>query len=783
MRVEDMPLEAVRLALKTGLILPDTDVGDLLENYVLAHGVRGWRVWAGEDWRWHPFGRRGETEVDADEAAQVERVLVSLNEARRAVVAGLAKWMEAARDPDERDGEEWRAEILDLLRALNVPARLAEWTRVADERGDLDQGEEHRQSWRDLLELLDDLGFALKGTVLTAPELAAVLEAGFAEFTLGLAPPMLDQVLVGAIERSRQPDLKAAVLLGFNDGMYPRAAGEDTILNDDDRTLFEQSGQRVGQLARTRTVEEPLLVYVALTRPARRLVLTWATADEQGRELRVSPYLKSLCEALPGLSVRIGGDPARDRATWDIHTMSDAAGRLATEFRERPPANRDDPAVRGKFNALYESLRTQAAAEHSWQRAVRAFAESSAERLAPGTRRQLHRPPTRTSVSELETYATCPFKHFARYVLRLDERAAAELEPVDAGKIHHALLEEFVGDLARGNRGIGGLKEEELAAGLERSYDRVLPRLERQAVLSPAREGYLLRRASGDLRKVLRAQGIVAAAGGARPRATELPFGFRRPGSLPALELTTPQGRRVHVRGYIDRVDLAEYADELLGIVVDYKRTRDKRLRLDEAYHGLSLQLLTYLVVLAEHGRTLAGRAVEPLGAFYVSLVPSYTVVEHPSDEREVEKAARAPFRPRGLLNVDRAAALEEATGAWARHYSFYLKKDGGAGLIDSTDAAGGEAFRGMLEHTRRTLGRLVDDLCDGNVDVRPYRLGTASPCGWCPYAAACRFEIDLNEPRYLLPMKRSEVFSRLRETAGRSDPASDASGPPDVRS
>ena len=64
----------------------------------------------------------------------------------------------------------------------------------------------------------------------------------------------------------------------------------------------------------------------------------------------------------------------------------------------------------------------------------------------------------------------------------------------------------------------------------------------------------------------------------------------------------------MQLRGYIDRVDLAELADELLGIVIDYKRTRQKRLKLDEVYHGLSLQLLGYLLVLAEHGATLAKR-------------------------------------------------------------------------------------------------------------------------------------------------------------------------------
>jgi len=51
--------------------------------------------------------------------------------------------------------------------------------------------------------------------------------------TLWGTPPMLDQVLVGSIDRSRHPDLKAVILIGFNDGVFPQPASEDAILGDE----------------------------------------------------------------------------------------------------------------------------------------------------------------------------------------------------------------------------------------------------------------------------------------------------------------------------------------------------------------------------------------------------------------------------------------------------------------------------------------------------------------------------------------------------------------------
>jgi ATP-dependent helicase/nuclease subunit B len=228
-------------------------------------------------------------------------------------------------------------------------------------------------------------------------------------------------------------------------------------------------------------------------------------------------------------------------------------------------------------------------------------------------------------------------------------------------------------------------------------------------------------------------------------------------------------GREVLLRGYIDRVDLAELTDAALGIVIDYKRTRNKSLDLSRVYHGVSLQLLGYLLVLAEHGQTLAGRPVEPVGAFYLSLVDTYESVSHP---REVEDGSRIGTRrlmPRGLLNADRFDALDgHYTGRGRSEYYNLSRgtKDGALNYIDTSDAADGEIFGALLDHTRVRMGELADGIVDGDVSVNPYRLKGFSPCSWCSFNAVCRFEFGVNLPRYLSSLSRSTVFDRVTGAA-----------------
>jgi ATP-dependent helicase/nuclease subunit B len=765
--VEAVSLESVRLLLKTGLTPLSGEECDELENYLLAHGIHGEEAWSGVDWT---YRRLATFDAPEEKASTNERTLNErVNEARRCLVDPLSDWLKFANDAGGHEGANWAEGVRRWLGRMGVAASLRRWADEAEERGELDQAEEHRQVWSDVNEFLDDLAAAFGDLRLTVDELAAVLEAGLGGLTLGLVPPTVDQVLVGSIERSRHPDIKAAIILGFNDGVFPARAVEDTILNDDDREALSEAKLRIGAPARQRALDESMLVYIAMTRASDELVVTYARANDDGGALRASPYVEALRTAWPGLEVRAAADPTRDRSLWDIQTASDLRRRLAMEFRSRPPRSDDVGEVRAQWNELYESVRVELGRDAltglSWSslgdREEAALSPATVERLYPGT--------LRTSVSKLERYAECPFKYLAEHVLRLRQRAEAEIAAVDVGTVHHAILEDFAKGMVSRQEGFAGRTESELLTGLAESCERVATRLPPSGELADARNAYVLRRSAARLARVVQAQRRANQSGKIRPQAAELSFGMGEENGLPALELSTPAGRRVTLRGYIDRVDLVEAADELLGVVIDYKDTRNKRLDMSRAYHGLSLQLLAYLLVLAEKGETPAGRPIRrirPAGALYLSLAPQYHPVKHPGQAETRDTSQGGTFRARGLLHADRLDDLGiesgEGMNGWSPHYAVHRKADGSLGHVDRSDVAEAAAFDAALQGTRTRLGELADGVLNGAIGVRPCRLGGFSPCSWCAMASVCRFEMGLCDVRFLESLKRSEVFRRL---------------------
>src|SRR5690606_10043788 len=131
---------------------------------------------------------------------------------------------------------------------------------------------------------------------------------------VGLIPPAIDQVLIGSAERSRQPDIRAAFVLGASDGAFPPPPPEDVVFNDDERERLRNVIQ-LAPTSRTRLFHEQYLTYICLTRASEYLWVSYPAADSRGKARSPSPVFIRLQEMFPSLTVRDErADPADARA-------------------------------------------------------------------------------------------------------------------------------------------------------------------------------------------------------------------------------------------------------------------------------------------------------------------------------------------------------------------------------------------------------------------------------------------------------------------------------------
>jgi ATP-dependent helicase/nuclease subunit B len=747
------PHDAVMVLLKTGLAGVSDLEADELENYVLRHRIRG-HMWESKS----PWGFRRELiRGDEDDLLPIGLTETSpIDDARNRVVGKLSPFVAAVRGDKPLPMRQIVTQLFTVLEAFHVRRTLAKWMTEAERAGELEKRGEHEQVWAELVKLFEHLVDLLGDEPVTLSDFLDVLDSGLESFDLALAPPTVDQILVGQMDRTRTPEVQLVIVLGLNEGQFPRVQREDCVLSDSERRLLQKQKVNLDPDSERRLLDERLLAYVAFTRASRQLLVTRRLADDDGRPCNPSPFWNELLRLSPNAPVQHIPRPSR-ADPQSIGTPRQLVTALMRWVHIGAPAADPWPAL---YQWLAEHACCNDALDTMRYRAWKALGYTNTTGLSTETAAKLFPAPLHATVKRLETFAACPFQHFIRYGLQLQDREEPDVTAIDLSNAYHRVLENLVADILQTRKDWCEL-DPQVTSELIRTHVAEIGRtLRGELMLSTARNRYLLERIEKTLEQAIEAQREMHRRGKYRPAFASLKFGGDH-GTLPAHRIATPAGQEVHLRGQIDRVDLNDKRGAFT--VSDYKLAAGA-LQLDHVYHGLSLQLLTYLLVVRENGQQLAERKLTPAAAFFLQLLRSPQSVDHPSEAKAPDHPDfHLRVKPRGIIDVRAVHSLDAGmTEGSSQVISAFIKKDGQAGNRQNTDVAEEAEFTALLQHVEKRLGQLADQIIAGGIGISPYWINRETPCSRCEYRGVCRFEPGINQYHVLTGMKREEVLQKL---------------------
>ncbi len=691
---------------------------DALDNYCLAHGLRFWD-WAKESWDFPPLA--GESPDLAGEMAALK------TKGARPLLEFCASLGREAAFSQVRQG------LLALLDQLAVWQRLAELESRALAEGQAERAAYHRQAGEKLTNLLEEAEQLLGDRVYPAAQLFQLLEAALSGLSLSTIPPGRDQVFIASLERSRNPEIKAAFLLTVNEGQLPRKAANDGLFSDEDRRALARLGLGLGPDLALRQFRENYLAYVALTRSGQRLYLSYALQEDDGSLLSPSPLVRQLRRLFPALETEDGGE------IGPAHLAGGGADLALTAAAWRD----------GDQAPLWQAVRA-----HYGEAAGLGLALARVEQglgFQPETRplsgallKRLYGSTLRGSVSRLERYRRCPFSYFAAYGLKLSPRREYKFQAADRGQLFHDILAELGRSLQAQGLDWAELQREQAEALVDQHLAPYLPRFLSGMLLSSARYAYV----RGRLRDALVATALLLAEslrqGDFRPVAFELPFGSDEPGSLPAFRIPLSEGKTLELYGRIDRVDAAQANDGRRAFfrVVDYK-TGEISLKAEDIQAGLRLQLLIYLqVTLANHDFFTPGREALAAGAFYA-----------PVKDEIVSLAGPPPAaRPEGLKMGGLTVLDQESVLLQDRQINGQSKVIpvalAGERFYENSPGLDRETWEELNQRLTELVRESAEAMLSGLVAVAPLRDQGSDACAYCDYHSVCGLEREATAPR-----------------------------------
>ncbi len=712
---------------------------DLLENYCLAFGVEGKDWLRTEAWDFAPPNNG----FDND---QIDKI-------RNRATENLLQLRALMQSEKNLTAERFCQAIFVFLDSLNVRERLADWTKAAIEAGRLDEAQLHQQFFAQFTQLMDDFVFIFKNSSFSSEQYAALISSAFSQMTVALIPPALDQVLVGSIERSRHPDLKAVFLLGATQQQFPIPVRYDNILNDADREVASGSGFELSRTGAAQLIERRYLAYIAFTRPSHFLYITYPMADEKGAKIEHSflvSELKSLFDNLQ--EEKYFGSCGFE----DLCGISDLSLLLASRLGRDNLSPQDDLDAKCKW--LLDTLDSRSLGDKFCGNDMRKVKSAiDYENIA-----RLENLPAEdvlsASATKLRAFASCPYQYFAKHILGLEERQVFELEPFRQGLFYHNVLELLFNRLKNKNLTFSTAKTDVLNQLIDKSVEQLLVE---DAFLKSFKtrakhNDYIINSASQTIKDAVVEFAQIASAGEFKQLAAEIVFGNGF--SPPALEIKLKNGKKLRIEGKIDRIDAVSQSDATYCLVIDYKTSQTK-INWSMFSSGLDLQLPIYL--LAVRNQTIGeNKNLVPLGAFYFQI---RTFAKSSDLDSIGEKSEKILRKPRGIFNGRYFQLIDSKTETGhSPFYSFQITKDGQFGRYETSSLLTDEHFSKVLSFAENKLKELGGRILAGEIDVRPYRLKKQTACAYCPYKSLCRFDWQINDYAEIEKKSKTEFLNEL---------------------
>lgn len=749
---KDWSYESVFKYLKTGLTGIENNYIDVLENFVLEYGVKGYK--------WTVKEIISESWFNNNEELSEEKIFISeiMDEVRRPLLVFHNKIK------GKHKVSHICKAIYEFLIDIHAFERINEWIEKFDEIGLEDKVKEYSQVEESVIDILDQAVDVMGDKDLDSYDFFKILNSGFNNEEIGVIPVALDQVNIGDVARIKGRDVKALYIVGVNDGILPASKKEEGILSDNDRNILSDIGIELASNTRNKVFEEQFLLYTVLTISSDYLMISYPMADFEGKSLRPSIVISRIKKILPQL--------VEESDLYDLSSYKDKLNKVISPiptFNELILAMRkncDEENVEEYWREVYKWYKDSPEYENKVKNIFKGLDYSNLKNhVNKNNLRELYANEDGKlmfSVSRLEKYAECPFSYFVQYGLKAKNRKIYEFTPPDLGSFVHDILDLFTNRVKKEGILWSELNNERCKEIVSNLIDIRLSEQTNSILNSSKRFKYLSQRFKRVISKSVTVMAEQIGKGEFEVFKTEFDFGNYKTGE--AVMLNLQDDEKVYLQGRIDRIDTLDLDGQTYIRIIDYK-TGAKKFDLNELYYGLQMQLLVYLDAIIKNSKYILEKQVVPGAVLYFKVDDPIIKSKKEMTTEEVETEVLEELKLKGLVLKD--AKVVKAMDRDIEGYSLVIpaafKKDGD--FKSTSDVVTEEEFTLLREYVNRKMISLCEDMLCGDIKIEPTKQANRSYCEYCNFSSICQFDTSIKDNKYKIVGKKSrtEIWDNIR--------------------
>lgn len=542
----------------------------------------------------------------------------------------------------------------------------------------------------------------------TVAECFSIIKAYFENITVVMPPILSDSVLVTDVIKGELPNKKYAIFVGAQEGKMPIVQNDLGLITDQDINILNPSF-KLNPTVNLINKRNKFKIYESLLKFS-KLSLSYVAVTASGEKMMPSEVINNLCIMFPNLKVVNGSLLQHSYQTELTNKNYFLFNNTSVNFAKHNLIENLKLGLTDNSSLLQENSAVLFSALNKVNQNPQQYVDNLCYRnnISEISNASLFLNKGDVSVSEIESYYSCPFKHFVDYGLRLKKQESSEINALEYGNILHEYVKEVLTFIRKNN----SVDLEDLKQFSLKTLNDILDKpIYKHLVLNPSNVNDI----KSLKKEVLRINDALIRLNDSstlNPQWLEKGFSGFEIGN---------QTTKIGLKGIIDRVDF----DEESFSVIDYKTGGSEFKDFSDIASGKKLQLIIYAYVVSQKtGKT-------PIGTFYMPLKNEFS-----------KNNAEELYRLKGVVSNNLTNILKidknlSEPSCSSKVLNIKTKKDGG---LTGKIMLSSEDFDKLVTYAVNMVLSAVERIRKGNITPYPLNTSNKSTCDYCEYLGMCKF-------------------------------------------
>ena len=532
-------------------------------------------------------------------------------------------------------------------------------------------------------------------------------------------PHHLDSVIITNAQRVRDPHYKAVFLVGCTDGNFPATPDNSGLFSNYELQLLSENDLRISENPVEFVNLEIFMAYNCMVFCSNKLFVSYpklalssASEESAGGILKPSQIVTELKKAFPLLEPTLNSQiDSYENLMVNMHTAFEAYSLSLSD------GSVDLSCLRETFaNNIDYAPRLEAVENAVNHQPFEIINKTNTNAIFGSV--------LESSASKIQTYYQCPFKYFCGYGLNINERLKAEINPIERGNLIHKVLESFFNTYKTKSE-YSVLCPEDIKNFVDKTFKDYLNEYFGGMYDKTGSFEFQFEQLKEKTVKVIQYISDELANSEFDVEDTELDF----PNDMLGYSYTLPDGHEIRVRGKVDRVDSSVQNGQKFIRIIDYKsKSKSKGFSLAEAYYGLDLQMLIYMIAIARNGTERYGD-FRPGGVLYSNVLFG-GFSEKKAKEKTTDELIRDAFALKGLY-------LDEKKFCVANKLNFKSR---------SSTKVTSDELNMIFSKVDLLIKEMGESLYNGKIPAKSLKSGSSTTCENCSFADVCSY--NMSEPK-----------------------------------